>query len=287
MFCKHCGKEIIEGAAFCNNCGAKVSDFDEQETDYEIEKTPIKKLPYVVLAVVVGVIALLIYIGKNFGSGETVNNSVEVGDTVKFGVYEQDNNTSNGPEAIVWDVVAKEGENYMLLSHYVLDKYQYETVMSSLFWERSELHTWLNSAFMMNAFDDSEKQMLASDVTLLSLSDIEEYFNPTALPDYGMNVFYSGKLACAPTAYAAAMGVGSESIEELTSDDSPYNTSLFKAAEKDVPEDCKSNIAEGWFLKDISTRQNMVYAVSHIVTSDGAYAGDRWGIRPVVWVHVP
>ena len=47
------------------------------------------------------------------------NNSV--GDTITFGTYEQDNNTSNGKEAIEWTVLDKNGMSVLLISKQALD----------------------------------------------------------------------------------------------------------------------------------------------------------------------
>ena len=52
--------------------------------------------------------------------------SVSVGDTVCFGTYEQDNDTSNGTENIEWKVLAKENNKVLIISKYALDCQVYQ-----------------------------------------------------------------------------------------------------------------------------------------------------------------
>jgi tetratricopeptide (TPR) repeat protein len=48
--------------------------------------------------------------------------NASIGDTVFFGVYEQDGNEENGLEPIKWIVLAKNGDYTLLLSEYILEK---------------------------------------------------------------------------------------------------------------------------------------------------------------------
>ena len=44
-----------------------------------------------------------------------------VGNIFTFGRYEQDNDTSNGSEAIEWQVLDVQGNNVFIISKYILD----------------------------------------------------------------------------------------------------------------------------------------------------------------------
>jgi len=90
--------------------------------------------------------------------------------TVFFGRYEQDNNTSNGPEAIEWLVLDRNGDELLLLSLKTLDCQQYSS-RSSVTWSNSALRTWLNNTFYQSAFTTREKQQI-------KLSYIETPTNP-------------------------------------------------------------------------------------------------------------
>ena len=67
------------------------------------------------------------------------------GDTITFGTYEQDNNTSNGKEAITWRVLDVNSSGQLLIiSEKVLDAKPYNTTNISMTWEKSTIRSWLN-----------------------------------------------------------------------------------------------------------------------------------------------
>ena len=79
-----------------------------------------------------------------------------IGSEVVFGSYEQDGNTANGPEDIEWIILARAGDNALLLSKYGLDAKQYNE-WEVVTWEQSDIRSWLNSSFMDTAFTDEEQ----------------------------------------------------------------------------------------------------------------------------------
>lgn len=83
-----------------------------------------------------------------------------VGDTIVFGSYEQDNDTSNGKENIEWLVLAKKDNRLLVTSQYALDCQQYNTSYTSVTWESCTLRKWLNADFFNAAFSDGEKVMI-------------------------------------------------------------------------------------------------------------------------------
>ncbi len=87
--------------------------------------------------------------------------SLEVGDIITFGSYEQDNDSSNGKEDIEWQVLAREGSRVFLISKYALDCQPYNTDWTDVTWENSTLRTWLNGTFLNNAFTSSEQAVIA------------------------------------------------------------------------------------------------------------------------------
>ncbi len=129
---------------------------------------------------------------------------VEEGAYISFGIYEQDNDTSNGKEDIKWLVLEVVDGKALVISKYALDAQPYNIeAASDCTWETCSLREWLNSAFINDAFSDSEKTMiLAANLTqdqvfLLSVAEVEEYFDSD-----GAGQFKA-------TAYAQANGSGS------------------------------------------------------------------------------
>ena len=138
--------------------------------------------------------------------------SKTVGDTLYFGSYEQDNNTSNGKEEIEWIVLDKTQKSILLISKYALasmpyDELYYTDPHTELAWEKSSLRKWLNSTFLGAAFSREEQaQIIAKSlddgcidkVFLLSEDEVGKYF----YSDYGR----STAIQCVPTDYAMAKG---------------------------------------------------------------------------------
>ena len=80
----------------------------------------------------------------------------KVGSVVSFGRYEQDNDTKNGPEEILWWVIDTQGDSALLLSGYGLDLRPFDGKT----WDRCGLRTWLNGTFYNTAFSDEEKERI-------------------------------------------------------------------------------------------------------------------------------
>ena len=140
---------------------------------------------------------------------------VKVGDTITFGSYEQDNDLTNGKEAIEWRVLAVEDGKALLLSKYGLDCQPYNASYTDVTWETCPLRKWLNSTFYGAAFSASDKARIAATTVsnpdnpasgisggnttkdkafCLSIAEAKSYFSS-----------YTDR-SCAPTAYAVAQG---------------------------------------------------------------------------------
>ncbi len=94
--------------------------------------------------------------------------SLEVGDMLSFGSYEQDNNTLNGPEPIEWVVLETDRDSSLLIAAAGLDVKPYHegSQSSNLTWENSSLRSWLNGEFFETAFNiDEQSAILSTDVS--------------------------------------------------------------------------------------------------------------------------
>lgn len=131
----------------------------------------------------------------SISSGRQViyNQTPEVGKTVKFGAYEQDNDLSNGPEPIEWIVLDEVTEGrYLLLSVYGLDQVDYDS-KEKVTAKDSHIYDWMNNDFYNEAFNEEEKSymdtyryrvgytsedailLIESNVALVAPSTIKEY----------------------------------------------------------------------------------------------------------------
>lgn len=86
-----------------------------------------------------------------------------VGDSIYFGTYEQDNDLSNGAEAIEWLVLDKKDGKALILSKYGLDAKPYNLNRDFETWETWEtctLRSWLNDEFFRTAFNSEERSVV-------------------------------------------------------------------------------------------------------------------------------
>lgn len=138
-----------------------------------------------------------------------------VGSIIKFGKYEQDNDTSNGKEDIEWLVLVKDDNKMLAISNKAIDCKPYHSSYCGTTWEECSLRRWLNDTFVNEAFTPEEQEkILITDVTadvnpdydidagndtedkafLLSIPEVNKYFNNDVMR------------ACKPTDYAVSNG---------------------------------------------------------------------------------
>jgi len=141
MYCRKCGKQINEGAAFCPNCGFKITTAPAESMDGKSKK---KNLP-IILAAIVGIVLLLgvvLFLKENLFSG---NETMEVPDIVveepqaepnqdeymieseDSGKYEDtEQNAEENPETEVGAISLDEGEYRYQNGEYVSELSIYE-----------------------------------------------------------------------------------------------------------------------------------------------------------------
>ena len=198
-----------------------------------------------------------------------------VGKSVYFGSYEQDNDTSNGKEAIEWLVLGKEENKILVISKYALDCKQYNTSKDFVTWETCSLRKWLNNEFINSAFSEEEKAKIPTvtvsadknpeystdpgratidKVFLLSITEAEKYFTTDEARK------------CVPTAYAKAQGA--------------YTSDSYTSGGKDT---C------WWWLRSPGYDQAYAACVRHggsvlyfgLRVSSGSDA-----VRPALWIEL-
>lgn len=115
--------------------------------------------------------SMFIELGKYKDAAEQAQNMVgkdpllpfkicQVGDYIEFGTYEQDNDASNGKEAIEWLVLETQDDKILILSKYGLDCKAYNVDWEDITWETCTLRKWLNEEFINEAFTESEKLLI-------------------------------------------------------------------------------------------------------------------------------
>ena len=194
--------------------------------------------------------------------------AIEVGDTVVFGSYEQDGNTTNGAEAIEWVALAKEGDKILLVSRYALDCQPYSTSRTSVTWEDCTLRSWLNGPFLSTAFTEDEQTLI--DEARVTNADNGKYSTPGGNPtvdkvfllsiDEAEKYFSSdGDRVCTATAHAKDQGVSA----------------------------CSNDACSWWLRSPGSVSDYAAYVISdgRIYAYGRNVDTDYHAVRPALWVN--
>lgn len=212
-------------------------------------------------------------------------------DIVTFGAYEQDSDLENGKEAIEWIVLDKKGDEYLLLSKYVLDyrKFQNNKVEGKpASWNESDIRMWANTEFLSSAFSETEqKNIMLSTIDntnndyynlketedrifLLSLDEIIKYFGSKNENSDGQavesKILPNEKNRTFATLFAKARGVivGGKLLEDANVYSCGYYTRTMR-----------------------NTEHSQVIYIKNDGADDFVSAYDTWrrhGFRPAMWV---
>lgn len=152
---------------------------------------------------------------------EDINqDTIKIGDIIKFGTYEQDTNFSNGKEPIEWIVLnidAKE-KTAFLLSKSGLDAKDYHNEQVNVSWKNSSIRNWLNNDFYTYAFSSEEKQKIIQTETE-NVNGNSTWDKVFLLSEYDVVFGYANKpdiLECKPTAYANTKNVSQQERNTLS-----------------------------------------------------------------------
>lgn len=201
--------------------------------------------------------------------------ALNVGDTLVFGTYEQDNDTTNGKEDIEWLVLAKENNKILVVSDKALDCKPYNQSRDYVTWETCSLRNWLNNDFINAAFTAEERAMIPTvtvsadmnpkyntnpgnatkdRVFLLSIVETEKYFTSDEARK------------CVPTEYAISNGA--------------YTSDSYTKGGKAT---C------WWWLRSPGCDQDSaagVYSVGSVIRHVGYVAYGYGAVRPAMWITI-
>lgn len=227
-------------------------------------------------------------------------NEAKIGDIVKFGKYEQNDNTSDGAEDIEWYVLDKGEAGLTLISKDAIQNKLFCSENSKTSWVNSDLRKWLNEEFVNEAFSSNEIGMLRnrdndnSDgvhsldfVYVLSREEAYSYFGITSdllagKPDsYEKACEYFLKnadlrLYAHPSAYATKNGAFAWTPENTEKMKQFYGVDVSNAEG-----------TTGWWLRDTDEQSNSAAFIDSMGGIDGTtYVRDAFGVRPVINIFV-
>ena len=175
----------------------------------------------------------------------------EVGKSVFFGTYEQDDNIENGSEDIEWVVLAKADDHILVVSKYILDQKAYNEQKKDVTWESCSLRKWLNKDFMNIAFSDDERALIAC-------VEVSADKNPNYSTDPGNDT---------------ADQIFLLSLSQVN-----------KFLSNDISAQWKyKDISTSWLLRTPGYDSNQVMVVKKSAGSESVEY--KYGIRPAMWIE--
>jgi len=204
----------------------------------------------------------------------TLRDRAKVGQYIKFGAYEQDNNLANGKEEIEWLVLAIEGNKALVISKYILDWEPYDKSEASWdiafgYWHECTLRTWLNETFINTAFTSTERSQIA--LTTLLAERNPDYNTPSgetcqdrvfmlSISEARKYIKSNAARSCTATAYAR--GQGAEENRYITMN------------------------GISWWLRSPGFYEWEAAWVSGTgsVVSNGSSPASSQGVRPAMWI---
>lgn len=194
-------------------------------------------------------------------SPSTIFKLCQVGDTITFGQYEQDGNTSNGKEDIKWKVLKIENNKVLIISDVCLESRRIHPDDVNVTWETSSIRQWLNSDFL-NSFNEKQQSLIQTSY----LSNDTYLFNS----DSGNNT------------YDKVFLLSVNEARSLFNSNADRQSSFSKQASSNNDSGC-------WWLRTKGEGYlafTYVNAKGEINTKGVNYWGTSYGIRPAIWIDI-
>ena len=224
----------------------------------------------------------------------------KIGDIVQMGTYEQDGDAET-EDPICWDVLDKDGDAVLLISHDVIAYQRFSDSRKCVIWEDSEIRTWLNQEFYAEAFDE-EEQASIRETTLENLSTVgfAAHVDPSgdvqvreSRPDTKDKIFllswkeaeqyYGNRLTDASilgrrpsrAVLQKRKAIFTDLIIEELPAMYPYSRHLPDGTER-LP----------WMLRSTGMKDYTILVIGYEGKWDQDYPDSYNGVRPVMWVNV-
>ena len=188
----------------------------------------------------------------------------EKGDIVTLGTYEQDNNLTNGSEAIEWVVLERNGDKALVISKYCIEWLPFNNTATKISWKNSSIRSWLNNTFVNKAFTAQEKKSIIS----------TQHINPDFYDDSESERSWLG------TTTDTVFLLSSGETDKYFSSDSARKAEGTEYA-------CNKGKSASWYWW-LRSANNIEYAgfVSEGELGFGEEVDRNMGIRPAMWVVI-
>ena len=223
----------------------------------------------------------------------------KIGDIVQMGTYEQDGDAET-EDPICWDVLDKDGDAVLLISHDVIAYQRFSDSRKCVIWEDSEIRTWLNQEFYAEAFDETEQASIR-ETTLENPSTVgfAAHVDPSgdvqvreSRPDTKDKIFllswkeaeqYGNRLT-------DASGLGRRPSRAVLQKRKAIFTDLI-IEELPAMYPYSRHLPDGterlsWMLRSTVMKDYTIFVIGYEGKWDQDYPDSYNGVRPVMWVNV-
>lgn len=224
----------------------------------------------------------------------------EIGDIVQMGTYEQDGDAET-EDPICWDVLDKDGDAMLLISHDVIAYQRFSDSFKCVIWEDSQIRSWLNQEFYAEAFDE-EEQASIRETTLENPSTVgfAAHVDPSgdvqvreSRPDTKDKIFllswkeaeqyYGNRLTDASilgrrpstAVLQKRKAIFTDLIIEELPAMYPYSRHLPDGTER-----------LSWMLRSTGMKDYTIFVIGYEGKWDQDYPDSYNGVRPAMWVNV-
>ncbi len=207
----------------------------------------------------------------------TSETSLVKGNRIAFGSYEQDNDNTNGKEAIEWTVAytftAGDKKRVYLISNECLFVAPYSNESDETTWAESSLRAYLNNEFYSEAFDTDEQGYIYS----ANLSNLPN----STFPDVDAGPMTSDNVFIPSYAdYGTFFDWTLSAVAEFTP--------AAKAALEGI-EDKDSYVENSWWMRNPGSSLKNAMVLNNdgeMVTDNGEAVKKLCGVRVGIWVEV-
>lgn len=256
---------LVSVSGFIGSVFKAIKSGDNEEK----EKIKYGTIAFVCIIVFCFVIYSIASHGKTKSDGEEPISAVsyQIGQTVPFGSYEQDYDTSE-KEKIDWIVLDVRGSKALMITKNLLEYVPFQSPLEEVSFTESSLCEWLNGSFYNTAFSSEKRGKIVVEddsgkkVFCLSRDQVEEYF--------------TGSLYNERAAHLTAAAYIRNELK--------YNQ---QRSLSDIRNIARQNRTNAWWL---STRSKKKYVM--IVNYQGkidrsGFSLDNTGVavRPAIWVQ--
>lgn len=187
--------------------------------------------------------------------------TVQSGDCIQFGSFEQDGNTQNGKESLEWIVLSVKTPYVLLLSKNVLDVQPFSEAESAA-WNDCTLRRWLNADFLADAFTQKQQER----ILLAKRTDAEG----------------------AETA-ERFLALSAEAADEYLLPDDPHRLGVCTAYAAAKSDSVSAGECVAWWLRTPGTEAGCTAVVDAQGKTDAVgipVDSAAVGVRPAFWLHL-